>query len=152
VAAPHVTGLIALYIAANGRATNAEGVYRIRQAIINNAQPQSQWRPNGLPFDAVTNATADPDTNPEPLAIASENWVPRPAITRSTGAAGNFELNFATVPGYDYTVQWASNLNSPIAWTNLVTFSGGSNVAPVSFTDTNPASGSFYRLSRNPSP
>ena len=42
-AAPHVAGLVALYIAANGRATNAEGVYHIRQAIINASQPQSQW-------------------------------------------------------------------------------------------------------------
>jgi subtilisin family serine protease len=43
LAAPHVAGLVALYIAANGRATNADGVYRIRQAIVNAGSPQSQW-------------------------------------------------------------------------------------------------------------
>ena len=142
-AAPHVTGLVALYIAVNGRATNAEGVYRIRQAIIDNALPQSQWH---------TNNTHDPDTNPEPLAIASENLVPLPVITKAAGAPGNFQVNFATVPGYDYTVQSASALTPPIAWTNLVTMSGSSNAALVSVTDTNELSQSFYQLSRNPSP
>ncbi len=67
LAAPHVVGLIALYIAVNGRATNEWGVYRIRQAIVDSGLPQSQWR---------TNNTGDPDTNHEPLAIASLNWVP----------------------------------------------------------------------------
>ena len=37
MAAAYVSGLVALYIAANGRATNAEGVYRIRQAIIDHS-------------------------------------------------------------------------------------------------------------------
>ncbi len=61
MASPHAAGLVALYIAANGRATNAAGVYQIRQAIVDNSQPQSQWAsyPN----------TADPDGNPEPLAM-----------------------------------------------------------------------------------
>jgi len=91
-AAPHVAGLVALYIAANGRATNEYGVYKIRQAIIDAGLPQSQWRPKGNPFDAITNSTGDPDTNPEPLAIASENWVPRPVITNTAGAPGNFSV------------------------------------------------------------
>lgn len=109
-AAPHVTGLIALYIAANGRATNAAGVYKIRQAIIDNALPQSQWN---------TNNTHDPDTNPEPLAVASENWVPKPVLTNVAGASGSFQLGFSTVPGYEYTVQSATNLSPPIAWTPM---------------------------------
>ena len=151
-AAPHVTGLVALYIAANGRATNAAGVYRIRQAIVDNAQPQSQWRPNGLPFDAVTNNTGDPDTNPEPLAIASENWVPRPVLTQTIAAPGILRLNFTTVPGYDYTVQSANDLAPPVTWANLATVPGGSNLAPASVTDRSAANQSFYRLSRTPSP
>jgi hypothetical protein len=143
LAAPNVAGLVALYIAANGRATNAAGVYRIRQAIVDASLAQSQWR---------TNNTHDPDTNPEPLAIASESWVPKPAITNTVGAPGNFQVQFATVPGYDYTVQSASVLIPPIPWTNLVTVSGSSNAAPASVTDTNATSRSFYRLSRTPSP
>lgn len=46
MAAPHVAGVAALYIAANGRATNAAGVFKIRQAIIDAAQPQSVWNIN----------------------------------------------------------------------------------------------------------
>ncbi len=142
-AAPHVAGLVALYIAANGRATNEYGVYKIRQAIIDASQPQSQW--------ATAGATDDPDTNREPLAIASENWIPKPVITNTAGAPGNFSVRFATVPGYNYTVQSSTNLAAPTVWTNLATVTGGSNVAPASVTDTNAASQSFYRLERNPS-
>jgi hypothetical protein len=140
-AAPHVTGLVALYIAANGRATNAEGVYRIRQAIINAGLPQSQWN---------TNNTHDPDTNAEPLAIASEAWVPPAAITRVAAALSNFQVCFAAVPGYDYTVQSATNLALPIAWTNLATGSGSNAVASVTVTNTRVGSQGFYRLARKP--
>ena len=138
-AAPHVAGLVALYIAANGRATNEWGVYRIRQAIVDNALPQSLWH---------TNNTLDPDTNPEPLAIASEAWIPKPVITNITGGAGNYSVKFATVPGYDYTVQATTNLTSPIPWADLHTVSGSSNVTLASVTDTNVADQSFYRLAR----
>jgi subtilisin family serine protease len=142
-AAPHVTGLVALYIAANGRATNAEGVYRIRQAIIDASLPQSQWN---------TNNTHDPDTNPEPLAIASESWVPSPFITSSNGGPGNFKVGFKAVPGYDYAVQTATNLAAPIAWANVATVSRTGFVASVTVTDTNVQSQSYYRLARSPSP
>ncbi|MBI1930785.1 S8 family serine peptidase [Candidatus Poribacteria bacterium] len=62
MASPHVAGAVALYIAANGRATNAAGVYAIRQALINAAQPQTAWRPSN---------PNDPDANPEGLANAN---------------------------------------------------------------------------------
>jgi len=142
-AAPHVTGLVALYIAANGRATNAAGVYAIRQAIVNASLPQSLWN---------TNNTHDPDSNPEPLAIASEDWIPKPNITSHTGAPGNFQLGFTTVPGYDYTLQSATNLSPPVTWTNLASVTGGSNAAPASVTDTNELAENYYRLERSPSP
>jgi subtilisin len=58
MASPHVAGSVGLYIAQYGRATNASGVYSIRQAIINNGQPQSAWR---------SGSTNDPDGNLEPL-------------------------------------------------------------------------------------
>src|SRR6266545_3816172 len=40
MAAPHAAGAAALYIAGHIRATNAAGVYAIRQALINSAQSQ----------------------------------------------------------------------------------------------------------------
>jgi len=63
MASPHGAGLAALYVAKNGRATTAGGVYSVRQALINSAQ--SQPGPNGLAtFD-------DPDPNPEGIGWAA---------------------------------------------------------------------------------
>jgi hypothetical protein len=59
MAAPHVTGLIARYVALHGRDANGDGklderdVYAIRQAIVDAAEPQAAWRADG--------ATAVPD-------------------------------------------------------------------------------------------
>ena len=141
LSAPFVSGLVALYIAANGRATNAAGVYRIRQAIIDASLPQSQWN---------TSNTMDPDTNPEPLAMASEAWVPKPAITNYRALPGAFQLGFATVPGYNYTVRATTNVTSPIPWEEgrIGGVSGGSNLAPAVVTDTNASPQRFYQLAR----
>ena len=56
-ASPHAAGLAALYIANNGRATTAQGVYNIRQALIN--MTQTQVGTNGL------TTHDDPDVNKE---------------------------------------------------------------------------------------
>ncbi len=133
--------MAALYIAANGRATNAAGVYAIRQAIINNSLPQSRW--NSAPN------TLDPDTNHEPLAMPSENWIPQPFITGASNLPSGFQIYFFALPGYDYTLQSAPDL---IQWSNLSTISGSGGLAPITVTDTNFASQSFYRLLRLPTP
>jgi hypothetical protein len=138
-AAPHVTGLVALYIAAHGRATNAAGVFAIRQAIIDAALPQSQWRQQ---------PTGDPDSHPEPLAMASEAWIPQPQIRQASGTPGNYQVQFDAVPGYDYSVQASTNLANPAAWTNLATQSASSNRLAISVTDTNGGAQRFYRLAR----
>jgi hypothetical protein len=62
MSSPHAAGLAALYIAANGRATDASGVYAIRQALIDNGI--SQESEEGL----VT--TNDPDGNWEHIGWA----------------------------------------------------------------------------------
>jgi subtilisin family serine protease len=106
-AAPHVAGLVALYIAANGRATNCCGLFKIRQAIVDNSLAQSQWR---------TNHTGDPDTQPEPLATASLNWVPSPTTlpiaSQPTSQAinnGN-NVSFGVIAvGLTFTYQWLFN-------------------------------------------
>jgi VCBS repeat-containing protein len=41
MASPHAAGLAALYITSHGRASNAAGVYAIRQALIDSGMPQS---------------------------------------------------------------------------------------------------------------
>jgi subtilisin len=135
------SGLVALYIAANGRATNAQGVYAIRQALINSGQPQSLW----------TNAyhyTYDSDPNHEPLGIPSESWIPAPNITSEAMTAQGFQISFPTVPGYTYTVQQASTLNSSNAWANLTSTNGAGSLAIVTMIDPNLNTISFYRVLR----
>lgn len=58
-AAPHISGLAALYIGLHGRAENAADVYTIRQNIINGGIEQTDSR-------GFQNFT-DPDVNPEPI-------------------------------------------------------------------------------------
>jgi subtilisin family serine protease len=62
MASPHAAGLTALYIAKNGRATNAEEVYAIRQALIDGGVPQNSA------YGLTT--LNDPDPNEENLGWA----------------------------------------------------------------------------------
>jgi subtilisin family serine protease len=62
MASPHAAGLAALWIAQNGRASDAAGVYTIRQALIDAGVDQGTA--GGL---ALAN---DPDPNPERLGFA----------------------------------------------------------------------------------
>ena len=144
MAAAHVSGLVALYIAANGRATNAAGVYKIRQALIDNALPQTQWRsyPN----------TGDPDTNHEPMAVASENWVP-PALIQQWKKSGlNASGSFAVVPGYTYALSTGTNLARTNGWTSLLATNGAGSVVTTAFTNGSSSPVRFYRLQRQPTP
>lgn len=68
MAAPHVVGVVALYIAEHGRPTNAAQVYALRQALIDRAQPQSLWR----------DVTGDRDCYAEPLVYAGAPSWPAP--------------------------------------------------------------------------
>ncbi|HUG71428.1 MAG TPA: S8 family serine peptidase [Pirellulaceae bacterium] len=62
MASPHGAGAVALYIAENGRATNAAGVAAIRQALINGAQPMVDWGGNNT----------DPDSNNEGMVYLGQ--------------------------------------------------------------------------------
>ena len=144
MAAPHVSGLVALYLAANpAPATpDANWVYTIRQALINTGLPQSQW--------GVTN-TLDPDGNPEPLAVVSESWIPKPNILSWSMSSECVQLRFLTVPGYNYTVQYSDSLAQP-TWSNLSTNQntlGSVTTNTVADLTPNPH-GRFYRLRRSP--
>ncbi len=63
MAAPHAAGLAALYIAENGRASDAAGVYAIRQALIDAGVPQDDP-------DRGLSVPNDPDSNLENLGWA----------------------------------------------------------------------------------
>src|SRR5205085_4585286 len=141
MSAPHVAGLVALYIAANGRATNAAGVYAIRQAIINNSLPQSQWR---------TNQTGEKG-NPAPLAMPSENWVPVPKIAGPAAATNGYDFSFQTVPGYDYALEYKRLLNGSNDWNAVSTFSATGSLTTATVRDTAQDSSRFYRVKRSAS-
>jgi hypothetical protein len=139
------SGLVALYIAANGRATNAEGVYAIRQALINSGLAQTNW-------SSLYQYVGDYDFNPEPLGLPSENWIPLPIITSASMTAQGFQLSFPTVPGYTYTVQGMNSLNSSCQWTNIASTNGSGSLTTVAITDPTPATTRYYQLMRQPSP
>jgi subtilisin family serine protease len=143
MAAPHAAGLVALYIAANGRGHTVQDVYRIRQTLVNAGQPQSAW---------PTQYTFDPDGNPEPLAFPSESWVPMPMIASETKTQGGFQLSFPAVPGYSYTAQYRTSLPLSTNWTNLSTITGTGSVSTATITDPTPSPFRIYRLARQPSP
>jgi hypothetical protein len=137
-AAPHVAGLVALYIAVNGRATNEWGVYKIRQAIVDNSLPQSQWR---------TNNTGDPDTNPEPLAMASLNWVPTtlPIATEPASqiicSGNNVSFGVTTCVGA-FAYQWlfnGTNLSDDLRIT-------GSVASTLTLTNVSSADAGYYQV------
>lgn len=151
-AAPHVTGLVALYIAANGRAHDEKGVYRIRQAIIDQSQalqPQSAWG----------NDPQDPDNQKEALAFPSSAWVPHPKLdlvrsgdgkklTLRTAALGESHTPPYSVPGYTYTLQCSPNL---VSWSDLTSFVGDGNYFEY-VDDVADIPRRFYRTRITPTP
>lgn len=155
-AAPFVTGLVALYIAANGRATNEAGVYAIRQAIMQESerlQPQSDW--------GVTN-TFDPDNAHEALAFTSEAWIPQPAPSWQFNRASNTlhaaviatnATTAATVRGYDYKLVYQDALGGPV-WSNYPGASQPGTGSPVDLgtVSTLETSNRFFTVQRVPTP
>ena len=117
MASPHVAGLAALEVAANGRALNAAGVYQIRQALIDSAQAQADWGPAN---------TFDPDNNAEGLAMAATgavNDAPVPSIsspgdasTHASGASIAFAGSASDTEDGDLTASllWSSDLDGSI--------------------------------------
>lgn len=84
MATPHITGAVALYIAQLGRAYDSLGVWRIRQALIDQGQAQTLWRADG--------ATGDPDGNREALGYVGTTFggpSNRPPVVNITSPANN---------------------------------------------------------------
>jgi autotransporter-associated beta strand protein len=70
---------------------------------------------------------------------------PPPALTLTTGAGGNFQLNAGSLTGLVYVVQTTTNLAGP-GWTPVLTNTTGPN-GVINFTNHfGNAPGSFYRL------
>lgn len=93
MATPHVTGAVALYVAAHGRATTASQVAFIRQQIINAAQAPTSWGPAD---------TRDPDNNHEGMAYVNDAPPPAPPAAPSG-------LMAAAVSASQINLAWTDN-------------------------------------------
>jgi PKD repeat protein len=132
MASPHAAGLVALYIAKNGRAYDADGVYAIRQALINAGKAQISGE--GLSLQN------DPDNNPENLGWAATEATPvnpAPAADFSY-VANNLTVTFTDLSTDNGTLSWkwdfgdgyTSSTKSPVH-----TYTAGGNYS-VSLTVT----------------
>jgi subtilisin len=144
MSSPHAAGAVGLYIAANGRATNAAGVYSIRQAIVDSGLPQALW----LSSSNNPYGTGDPDGNPEPLLMPSVSWFPDPSILAANMTDGGFEILFRTTPGYSYAVQYRSSLASTNQWVDLIATNRVGAVSALSAIDPTRDPSRFYRIRR----
>lgn len=141
-ATPHASGLVALYIALHGRATDAAGVYRIRQAIVDAAHPQGQWQ---------STDTLDPDSNPEGLAQASLAWgFFVPPFTSLVKNDDSVTLGIGTLRGYEHVLQHSDSLGTEAAWAELSTIAGDGTEITVIHPYSGPRH--FYRLATRPQP
>ncbi|MDG0867971.1 S8 family serine peptidase [SAR202 cluster bacterium JH702] len=61
MASPHAAGVAALYVTANGRASDGTAAAEVRQALIDAGSPMDDWRPDSVDVDY------DKDPNHEPL-------------------------------------------------------------------------------------
>jgi subtilisin family serine protease len=89
MASPHAAGLAALYIAQNGRAADADGVYAIRQALIDGAMYEGSG--NWLAYP-----DSDPDDNAEGVGWAGDpvaNLAPTVEITSPMNEADLWDVN-----------------------------------------------------------
>jgi len=147
MAAPHVTGAVALAASASGRANDAAGVYAIRQALIDSAEPQVSWGPVD---------TKDPDSNHEGLvdvATSSGNATPVVVISSpanldhfDSGASVFFDGTATDAEDGDLTVNltWNSDLqgNIDLDITSHAVLSDGVHVITAEVTDSGGATGS----------
>jgi subtilisin family serine protease len=100
MASPHATGLVALYIAQNGRATNAAGVYAIREALIN----------QGVRQDSVNGFAVQNDKDhPENLGWA----VPVQTVTgiASVTSPSSGVVAASSASGGSLAAAWAPGVN-----------------------------------------
>jgi PKD repeat protein len=104
MASPHVAGAVALYILENNStAVDAADVYAIRQALIDTAEPQTDWR--------AGQTTNDPDGNPEGLIKVAGGGGPQepsPPTALFTDACMGLDCSFTDTSVDDGTiVSWS---------------------------------------------
>lgn len=129
MAAPHVAGAAALYIAQFGRATNAASVNAISNALKAASQPMDLWRPDGI------DVASDKDATHEGLAyvsgdVALTSFAPTPNVATSyTLVVANQGLPTETVTvtltdGTSMTAMTVANLQPGETRTLVFTWNG----------------------------
>lgn len=140
-ACPHAAGLVALYIATHGRAYDAAGVYRIRQAVVDAAQPQSEWNSGEI---------RDRDSKHEGLARASVEWATNsPKVTRFSCDETTARIDFTTLSGYRHVLQSSESLGDQSPWQSMMEIDGDGGISSL-VDPRNGALRKFYRVSTNP--
>jgi hypothetical protein len=110
MASPHAAGLVALYIAENGRATGAGDVYAIRQALINGGVAQIDSRglavlndPDGyqenIGYYIRGDFNHDGIVDFEDLAILTFYWLGNDALADIVPLGGDGIVNFVDFSG-----------------------------------------------------
>jgi subtilisin family serine protease len=155
MASPHAAGLAALYIAEHGRAGNADGVYAIRQALIDSGIPQdsvngleitdprdgnaerigwagAQGPPNNPPVAYDQSVSTNEDTPVAITLMASD--VDGDALTYSMGTPSHGTLS-GTAPNLTYTPDADYNGSDSFTFT-ANDGAADSNMATVSITVT----------------
>jgi subtilisin family serine protease len=148
MASPHVAGAVALYVAAYGRAYSASGVYAIRQALINSADPQTSWgvnkttpysndtKPEGLIDVAGIGSTTTSSNTPPTVSISSptpnSSFDSASPITFSGAASDQKDGNLTS------SIIWSSSINGQIGTGGTIsaTLSVGTHTITAKVTDS----------------
>jgi len=155
LAGAHVSGAVALYVTANGRATSSTGVQAVKQALVAAGEPQSAWGPAN---------TLDPDSYHEPLVNAAGGSSPPPppppgnnpptvlisspvsGSTFSSGAAISFSGSASDLENGNLSANltWTSSIDGQIGMGSSFSkvLSSGTHTVTASVTDSGGLTGS----------
>ena len=164
MASPHVAGAVALYISQFGRAYDAAGVYAIRQALINAAEPQNSWGinppnpnladsyPEGLINVAKLGSNPVPpaDTTPPTCAISSPSSGVTASGTITVSVSASDNLGVSSVQLYVDGILRSTDSASPysFAW-DTTSVGNGSHSLMAKALDAGGNSGTSASLTIN---
>ncbi len=150
MAAPHGAGAVALYIAANGRASDAAGVAALRQAIIDGCQVRGGWRLGQVALDSDPDANHEGLVNVAPPALEHEVAVtairvPTPAV-RGTPATVDVVLRNNGAAGETFDAVLHDLTDGLTIGSELVTLAPGTSQTVDFSWDTSDATPGEHRL------
>src|SRR2546426_792253 len=149
MASPHVAGAVALYVSQYGRAHDAEGVYTIRQALIDSAEPQTAWGinpPNPNPGDqnpeGLINVSTlgsgplpTPDSTPPNCAITTPDNGATVSGTITPAARASDDVGVLKVEFFVDDVRQATDTTSPysFSWDTTTVVNGSHSLVAKAY-------------------